>query len=670
MSGARTWLAAAVVTVAAFLLYDATLLPGQDLGDTASFEATAGSRYITPRQAYPLYYATTNPFVWALPVEPARAANVASAVFGAVACGLLSLAVSRLTARAAAGIVAGLLLGSSYTFWSQAIIAEVYALHACMMALCFLAVLRWTERPTLGPLAVFFGIYALGFGNHLMMILLLPGFATYLLLAAPGGPSWLLRPRVLALAVLMAALGASQYLWNLSYLLAEPGRPGLVETIRTFWFEVTKADWRATMVMGVQESGLPDRAAMWWFDLRQQFGLAGVGLTLAGLTWSLLPGQLPGALSRLPRWRAGVSLVVLFLGCWFFAFTYNVGDAHVFFIPAHVITALFAGLGTAAVLSAGRTAGQALLRSERGAHLLTGVVAVLLVALPAWRAYDAYPALDRSSDWQVKEFFDALTRGLTGNNSVFAADLNWQLHNGLDYYAEYTKPDLAVADTTEALLYFPFIVQSNREMGRPVALTRGARKMVKEAYGPLFEVQQDTRVPAAPLAERVARFPRGTPFVLTVLAPYPDIPLDPQDLSATLAWLTGARDVPSARYNVIVGRAGEKPLLVHSENRPFRLSTIVAGRRVDVRIECWLPADTIRRMGFGRVVVERRPVLTLDRGVSIVALNPDGTVKGVEYGWTILAPQPRWIVPVESPSSSTSPRSPLPLETDSGIVEK
>jgi hypothetical protein len=105
--------------------------------------------------------------------------------------------------------------------------------------------------------------------------------------------------------------------------------------------------------------------------------------------------------------------------------------------------------------------------------------------------------------------------------------------------------------------------------------------------------------------------------------------------------------VPTARYNIVAGRAGDKPTLLRSSNQPFRLSAVVAGHDLDVRLECWLPADTIRRMGFGRVIVGRRPLLTLDRGVSVVALNPDGTAKGVEYGWTILAPQPRWIIPLD-----------------------
>ena len=83
--------AAAVVAFGAFLLYRATLLPGFDLGDTASFQTMGGLSKITPRDAYPLYYAIS------LPVVPffsnqAYAMNLLSAVEAALACGLIVLA--------------------------------------------------------------------------------------------------------------------------------------------------------------------------------------------------------------------------------------------------------------------------------------------------------------------------------------------------------------------------------------------------------------------------------------------------------------------------------------------------------------------------------------------------------------------------------------------------
>jgi hypothetical protein len=70
----------------------------------------------------------------------------------------------------------------------------------------------------LGRLSMFLAVYAFSFGNHLGMILFAPAFALYLFLAAPGGWRALLTPRIVALAVGAAVVGASQYAWNLSAL--------------------------------------------------------------------------------------------------------------------------------------------------------------------------------------------------------------------------------------------------------------------------------------------------------------------------------------------------------------------------------------------------------------------------------------------------------------------
>jgi hypothetical protein len=59
---------------------------------------------------------------------------------------------------------------------------------------------------------------------------------------------------------------------------------------------------------------------------------------------------------------------------------------------------------------------------------------------------------------------------------------------------------------------------------------------------------------------------------------------------------------------------------------------------VDVRMESWLPTDTIRRAGFGHVVVNRRHALTIERGISFRTLEPDGQAL---YESGIFAPIPQ-----------------------------
>ena len=396
--------AAGILAAIAFSLYYSTLLPGLDLGDTASFQAAAGRHDLTPREGYPLYFAVVNRFVNNLPMEPARAANLASAVVGALAVGLIVLAGTELAGSLVAGLVAGLLFAGSYTFWSQAVIAEVYTLHVLCATAALLALLWWHRRPSLPRLALFFSAVALGFGNHLSMVLLLPGFAVFLLTASPGGPLQMLRPRVIGVAAAIAALFALQYAWSFGSILAQPDHPGMTDLFRNFWFDVTKSDWRATMVDGISWTSAPQRFSQCWFDLRQQFGLPGVAAAIAGFVW----------LGR-KNWRTAVMLAVLWAVNWWFAFTYNVGDVHVFFIPSHWAVALAAGCGAAWAAVWPPAAG-------RRPQACPGSSWPSLLAYPAWRIYDTYPAVNRSDDHEPTRFYDRLTAGMDGNREILGTD--------------------------------------------------------------------------------------------------------------------------------------------------------------------------------------------------------------------------------------------------------
>ncbi len=75
---------AACVLVAAltFACYSATLLPGVDFGDTAAYQSAVGDWRLTPRQAYPLYYAIANTVFAVTGGEPAHSLNLTSALAG------------------------------------------------------------------------------------------------------------------------------------------------------------------------------------------------------------------------------------------------------------------------------------------------------------------------------------------------------------------------------------------------------------------------------------------------------------------------------------------------------------------------------------------------------------------------------------------------------------
>ena len=613
--------AALLVSLAAFAIYFSTLLPGFDFGDTASFQVMAGAPSITPRDGYPLYFAIGALFTRLAGGDPAFALNLASAAAAAASCGLIVLLALELSGSLMAAVAAAAVFGGSYTFWSQSVIAEVYALHILLVTGTLLLLLAWERRPGWRRLTLFFVLYAVAFGNHLSMILLLPGCAAFLLVSAPGGWRSMTAPRVIALAAAVAALASLQYLWNLRalWLMAQPPAT-LAEALRAFWFDVTKSDWRETMVLEVPSSMTFERLRMYGFDVAQQFGWLFPSVALIGW-WRLARTQ--------PRRAALVGLVYLVNVA--FALGYSVGDSHVFFLPSHLMIALLVAPGLLYLDS---------LASTRGA------AAGLAVMLAAVHVYRDYPALDRSGDLRPRQLLDALTSHLDDRNAVLFTDLNWQVQNGLTYYAGKVRTDLATARLPDVLLYAPALFQDNHAIDREIVVTSQARQELIDSYGPLFSLTADDHAAAPLLSDAIRTVPRGTRYVLCVLRPTRDFTLDTDDLAGALRVLTGGHipALPQRDFVTVTGVVGDQNADVIADDRPFRRTTTVDGVEVGLRMESWLAFDTIRRMGFGQVVVGRHHTLIVERGVSFAAFDADGRPIRTAYAASIFAPQPRWLV--------------------------
>jgi hypothetical protein len=343
----------------------------------------------------------------AAPGEPARALNLASAVYGA-AVGAATWVTARITDSHRRH--RGRMFSPSHTFWTQAVTAEVCTLHLLIVG-AIVALLGWAERPTLGRLALFYAVYGIGFGNHLSMVLLLPAFAVFLLIERRPGVADPLRPRAIALALAIAALCALQYAWNFRGLWTELEPPtSIVDAAGKFWYDVTKADWRETLVMNVSETGLQTRHLMYWFDVRQQVGVPGVVLAAIGLGY---------VTARRPS--RGALLFLVYAANLAFAWTYNVGDAYIFFLPSHYVIALCAGAGVGAIVT---------LLSRVSNRALATTAGVLLLLYPAWRGYDTFPAVDRSRDNRAVELLSDFATST--HDAVFGVDSNWQVQNAVE----------------------------------------------------------------------------------------------------------------------------------------------------------------------------------------------------------------------------------------------
>jgi hypothetical protein len=181
---------------------------------------------------------------------------------------------------------------------------------------------------------------------------------------------------------------------------------------------------------------------------------------------------------------------------------------------------------------------------------------------------------------------------------------------------------------------------------RHIVLSSDAANNIKRGGGSKFAFHEITSAPA--LASELAALPNGLVYALAVLRPYRELPIDRTELDA--AWRVLAGDAPLPAFDdfsIVIGRIGESPLVTRTGRSPFRARTAIGTSTVDVRMESWLPTDTIRRSGFGHVIVDRQHVLALDRGISLVVLGSPGPPVFTAYRAGLFAPVRR-LVPITS----------------------
>ena len=432
---------AAVVGLAG-AVYLRTLAPsitwahhGADGGDLATAVATGG---IPHPSGYPTYVLLGQLFALLPWGDLAYRLNLMSAVAAALTVGILYLIVLR-SLRQFAGadhspqrhLVAGagaLAFGFSPLFWSQALIVEVYTLHALFVAVVTYLVLRWLERPRGWLLAATALAMGAGLGNHLTLALMIPVLAVLVgprrsdLPCTAGEIIAVMAPFLLGLSVYAALpLRASRY---------PPVNWGDPQTLRGFLWTVTGTPYRHYL-FGLPLRFLPARLAAWAGLLVLQFGWWGLIPGLIGIWWL---GQKARALA--------LATLVLVLGTSIYAVGYDTADSHVYLIPAYLAFAVWLawGLEWARTQLPGRVSG--LTR--------TAVVSLLAVGLVVPSLLNHFRALDVTADREARDYGEQVMAVVAADAMVISsADRHtftlWYYH-----YAKAQRPDLAVVD--DALL--------------------------------------------------------------------------------------------------------------------------------------------------------------------------------------------------------------------------
>ena len=459
-------LVAAITTLTALILYLRTLAPTVLVGDSGEFQFTGAILGVPHPTGYPLYTLLNKLFSF-LPVgDVAYRVNLSSAVYAALACGLVTGIVYHLLsypgtahwgnlratpagdaaatapplARAVVSVGAGLLLAAAGTLWAQALVARSYALNALLVALAVALLLGWRATGRTRWWAAFWLVLGLCFTHHGTTIVLVPGYGLFLLaleVTARRGEPWRHRLGRWALGLGAFALGLTPYLF-LAYRF--------VRGYTYYWGEPqTWADVlylaRGTPFQGqifaypLTPDGQWARVIFGGDQIVAQFGSVGALLAL----WGLL------RLLWLPRLRSvGGLLLLLLLGNFAFAVNYGI-IGHIYLIPSYLFLAIALGFGMA---DGGwrmadwlkRLVPSAIRHPPSAISVVLGV-GLVVVALGLMAA--RLPAQDRSGDTAARDAALTFLAAATPHARVY---VDWEAICVLRYYqfVEHRRPDLTL----------------------------------------------------------------------------------------------------------------------------------------------------------------------------------------------------------------------------------
>lgn len=481
---------ALLVGLLAFVLYATTAARSVAtlFDDSLEFHVVLPTLGIAHPSGYPLYTLLGKLAATLLPVwDAAGRINLLSALFAGVAVGLLYLVSRRFAGSRPAAGVATAIFALSPTWWSQATIAEVYALHGLLVALFLYCLLRWEEDRMMGRSDGWLRAAALacglGLAHHRMIALLLPAALVFIFWT---DTSLIRQPRRWLAPVIFGLTPLLLYL----YL---PIRGQAVTSLDGTYRPTPggTVDWILARSYSIFLTANPFNVDRRWTDyLALLLGELGA-LTLIAALLGL--GTAFGFQTR----RAVFLLLATFSQV-AFAVAYKVQDVAVFFIPALMLLCIWAAWGLTPffdqMAQRGGHTGTALRVPKRWMPALLALwllpVAVVMLFEPVRDAVRDWPGRDRSDDRQVYEQGrDMIGSAAEGGRIVGLGGEVTLVRYFRDVLGE--RPDLQVTradgeDERAAAVALAI------EQGEPVYLTRdlpgAAQRYSLDAAGPLVRV--------------------------------------------------------------------------------------------------------------------------------------------------------------------------------------
>ena len=397
-----------VSAVFVFVLYLRTLAPTvlyydrPILLDSVMLQTQAYVLGITGPTGEPTWVMLTHLFTYLPLGDPGFRTNLSSAVYAALAVFAVFVAGLLLSRRFLAAAVGALAFGLGGTFWSQAIITEIYTLNALLIPLPIISLLLWREhrRDRYLLLAAFLMGFVLT--NHLTSGLVIPaGFLFVALVERRKLVEW--RPVLKGAGLFLLALASYLYLPLRASM--DPPMNEADPTSPARLLEFLTGGELLSVLFAFKPSELPDRLELYADYLFADFSWVLVLVGILGLAMLLLRDRAAAVLLGFP-----------FFGWLFYALEYNIYDFQLYFIPTYLMLALFMAAGAGALL---QVVESMFWRFSAGTRTAVPVaVSGALLALPLLGAPAAYAANDRSDDYRGARIIETVAENAEPNSTI------------------------------------------------------------------------------------------------------------------------------------------------------------------------------------------------------------------------------------------------------------
>jgi hypothetical protein len=321
--------------------------------------------------------------------------------------------------RRLVGIYSCVLIVVNITYWSQALIAEVYALHGVLMLALLLATQALVRRTTTTRLLIFAALAGIALTHHALTLLWLPALILYWFLA---DKEWRRLPlSSWGFAVIVGLLPLLLY----AYIPLRAGTeatPWYHQRLGDGLLSLYQNDWPSfwSFISGQSISVGFRTASEGWAQLpqalwlwRYHFGWVGLVMMAAGLFW----------LIRTRRYAILIPTLLYVVAQQLFNFFYNIGDILVYYIPLYLVGAMWAGFGLAGLLTGDWNMGRSAATLRSNPFSIVGwLIGGALILLTLRGAPITSAQIDQSTATEARQQWEVLLAATPAPDAILVSN--------------------------------------------------------------------------------------------------------------------------------------------------------------------------------------------------------------------------------------------------------